>query len=98
MSVPDPATGFVPPPYPHDRLTGVRDIAAAALGGLIDCSVGTPVDAFPAVAQAALDAAMSTARGYPPKARRSGGRVVISTVPLYATPRTCTTGASTGSR
>ena len=36
--------------------------------------------------------------GYPRRAARSGGRVVISTVPLYATPRTWITGASVGSR
>jgi succinyldiaminopimelate transaminase len=66
MSVPDPATGFVPPPYPHDRLTDVREVAAAVPGGLIDCSVGTPVDPFPDVARRALDAAMGAARGYPP--------------------------------
>ncbi|HEY5165298.1 MAG TPA: succinyldiaminopimelate transaminase, partial [Acidimicrobiia bacterium] len=66
MSAPDPATGFVPPPYPHDRLTDVREVAAAVPGGLIDCSVGTPVDPFPDVARRALDAAMGTARGYPP--------------------------------
>src|SRR5579859_4408685 len=66
MSVPDAATGFVPPPYPHDRLHGVRDVAAAAPGGLIDCSVGTPVDPFPDIAREALDAAMGSARGYPP--------------------------------
>jgi succinyldiaminopimelate transaminase len=66
MSAPDAVTGFVPPPYPHDRLTDVRLVAAAAAGGLIDCSVGTPVDPFPDVARRALDAAMGTARGYPP--------------------------------
>jgi len=66
MSVPDARTGFVPPPYPHDRLTAVRAVAAGAPGGLIDCSVGTPVDPFPDVARRALDAAMDTARGYPP--------------------------------
>jgi len=66
MSVPDAATGFVPPPYPQDRLTAVREVAAAAPGGLIDCSVGTPVDPFPDVARRALDAAMGSARGYPP--------------------------------
>jgi succinyldiaminopimelate transaminase len=66
MSAPDAVTGFVPPPYPHDRLTDVRQVAAAAPGGLIDCSVGTPVDPFPDVARRALDAAIGTARGYPP--------------------------------
>ena len=66
MSVPHAATGFVPPPYPHDRLAAVREVAAGAPGGLIDCSVGTPVDPFPDVARRALDAEMDTARGYPP--------------------------------
>ncbi|HSO95901.1 MAG TPA: aminotransferase class I/II-fold pyridoxal phosphate-dependent enzyme [Acidimicrobiia bacterium] len=66
MSVRGSATGFVPPPYPHDRLHGVRDIAGAAPGGLIDCSVGTPVDPLPDIAEEALVAAMGSARGYPP--------------------------------
>jgi succinyldiaminopimelate transaminase len=66
MSVPDSATGFVPPPYPHDRLGGIREVGAAVPGGLIDCSVGTPVDPFPEVARRALEAAMGAARGYPP--------------------------------
>ena len=51
------ATGFVPPPYPHDRLGELRAIAEAAPGGLIDCSVGTPVDPLPEVVRRALDAA-----------------------------------------
>jgi succinyldiaminopimelate transaminase len=59
-------TGFVPPPYPHDRLGELSAIAEAAPGGLVDCSVGTPVDPLPGVARQALDAAMGTARGYPP--------------------------------
>ena len=68
MSVPDPATGFVPPPYPHDQPAPLSGgVAAAGVpGGLIDCSVGTPVDPFPDVARRALDAAMGAARGYPP--------------------------------
>lgn len=59
-------TGFVPPPYPHDRLDALRAVAATAPGGIIDCSVGTPVDPLPEVARVALDAALDTARGYPP--------------------------------
>ena len=42
--------GFVPPPYPHDRLAGLREAAGAVGGGLVDCSVGTPVDPMPDVA------------------------------------------------
>jgi succinyldiaminopimelate transaminase len=60
------STGFVPPPYPHDRLDALRGIADDAPGGLIDCSVGTPVDPLPDVARRALDDAMGAARGYPP--------------------------------
>jgi len=59
-------TGFVPPPYPHDRLGELRAVAETARGGLIDCSVGTPIDPLPGVARQALDAAMGSARGYPP--------------------------------
>jgi succinyldiaminopimelate transaminase len=58
--------GFVPPPYPHDRLVDLRSVAAAVAGGIVDCSVGTPVDPLPEVVRVALDAALGTARGYPP--------------------------------
>ena len=60
------STGFVPPPYPHDRLDALRAVAESAPGGLIDCSVGTPVDPLPDVARLALDEAMGAGRGYPP--------------------------------
>jgi succinyldiaminopimelate transaminase len=56
--------GFVPPPYPYDRLDEIAAIAAAHDGGCIDLSVGTPVDpTLPAV----LDAlgGSGTERGYP---------------------------------
>ncbi len=58
--------GFVPPPYPHDRLAALRAVAEAAPGGLVDCSVGTPVDPMPEVAVEALVAAAASATGYPP--------------------------------
>jgi succinyldiaminopimelate transaminase len=57
--------GFVPPPYPHDRLEALEKIAAAAPGGIVDCSVGTPVDPMPRVAVRALVDAASGATGYP---------------------------------
>ncbi len=60
------ASGFVPPPYPHDRLAALRAVAEAAPGGLVDCSVGTPVDPMPAVALDALHHAAAAATGYPP--------------------------------
>jgi len=54
------------PDFPWDRLTPVKDVALAAAGvdGLVDLSVGTPVDPAPAVVQAAL-AAAADAPGYP---------------------------------
>jgi succinyldiaminopimelate transaminase len=62
---PDP--GFVPPPYPYDRLDGLRPLADALPGGLVDCSVGTPCDPPPEVALAAL-AVPGPERGYPSSA------------------------------
>jgi succinyldiaminopimelate transaminase len=57
--------GFVPPPYPHDRLGELKDVANAVPGGLVDCSVGTPVDPMPEVAVRALVDAAAGATGYP---------------------------------
>jgi succinyldiaminopimelate transaminase len=57
--------GFVPPPYPHDRLGDLRAVAEASPGGLIDASVGTPVDPTPAIAIDAASAALHDATGYP---------------------------------
>ena len=36
---------FVPPPYPYDRLDGLKKLAERHDGGPVDCSIGTPVDA-----------------------------------------------------
>jgi succinyldiaminopimelate transaminase len=59
------APGFVPPPYPHDRLLELRGVAEAVPGGVVDCSVGTPVDPMPEVARRALAEAAPAATGYP---------------------------------
>src|SRR3954447_3259602 len=56
---------FVPPPYPHDRLGPVRAAAAAVPGGMVDASVGTPVDPMPEVVVRALADATRGATGYP---------------------------------
>ncbi len=56
---------FVPPPYPYDRLEPLKAAAAAAPGGLVDLSIGTPTDPPPAAVLAAL-ADGGPARGYPP--------------------------------
>lgn len=54
------------PDFPWDRLLPVKDraVAAAGAGGLVDLSVGTPVDSAPGVVRDAL-AAASDAPGYP---------------------------------
>jgi succinyldiaminopimelate transaminase len=57
-------TGFVPPPYPYERLDEIVAIAAAHDGGAIDLSIGTPCDPPPDDVIAAL-ASADTARGYP---------------------------------
>src|SRR3989442_4147464 len=63
--MPARAGGFVPPPYPHDRLGELLAGADEVPGGVIDCSVGTPVDPMPEVALAALAEAAPRATGYP---------------------------------
>lgn len=59
------ATGFVPPPYPYDRLAEVVAAAAAHDGGAVDLSVGTPCDPPPPAVVAALGRS-GAERGYPP--------------------------------
>jgi succinyldiaminopimelate transaminase len=59
------AEGFVPPPYPYDRLDRLVPIAAAHDGGPVDLSVGTPCDAPPRAVIEALGSSNSE-RGYPP--------------------------------
>lgn len=61
---------FTPPPYPYERLEGLKTAAAAHEGGAIDCSIGTPVDAPPDFVLAEL-ARATGARGYPPSAGTS---------------------------
>ncbi len=57
-------TAFVPPPYPYDRLDRLMPVAERHPGGVVDLSIGTPIDdPLPAVV-----AALSTSdseRGYP---------------------------------
>jgi succinyldiaminopimelate transaminase len=57
--------GFVPPPYPYDRLDELVAIADQHEGGAVDLSIGTPSDPTPPAVRAAL-AADDSARGYPP--------------------------------
>ncbi len=58
------ATGFVPPPYPYDRLEAPKAAAAAVEGGLVDLSIGTPCDPPPPLVVEAL-ARSGAERGYP---------------------------------
>jgi succinyldiaminopimelate transaminase len=58
-------TGFVPPPYPYDRLAELRAVADALPGGCVDLSVGTPIDPPPDVVVQALGHS-GAERGYPP--------------------------------
>lgn len=56
--------GFVPPPYPYDRLDELRAVADGFDGGCVDLSVGAPSDPPPPEVVAAL-AASEAERGYP---------------------------------
>jgi len=66
-------TGFVPPPYPYDRLAEIVTLANAHEGGAVDLSVGTPSDAPPDEVTAAL-ASSAAARTYPPSIGTVGFR------------------------
>jgi succinyldiaminopimelate transaminase len=57
-------TGFVPPPYPYDRLDRLVPVAERHPGGVVDLSVGTPIDPPSAAVVAALSTSDSE-RGYP---------------------------------
>jgi succinyldiaminopimelate transaminase len=56
--------GFVPPPYPYDRLDEIAQIAGRLPGGAVDLSIGTPCDPPPDVVVEAL-CSSGTERGYP---------------------------------
>ena len=58
------AEGFVPPPYPYDRLDGLRHHADRFSGGVIDLSIGTPFDP-PAASVVEALATSGAERGYP---------------------------------
>ncbi|HTK15587.1 MAG TPA: aminotransferase class I/II-fold pyridoxal phosphate-dependent enzyme [Acidimicrobiia bacterium] len=66
--VADPAVGFVPPPYPYDRLRALERLADSLPGGVVDCSIGTPCDPVPEVAMRAATEALAASNGYPPSA------------------------------
>jgi succinyldiaminopimelate transaminase len=55
---------FVPPPYPYERLDGLKKLAECHDGGPVDCSIGTPFDAPPDFVIEELAKGVG-ARGYP---------------------------------
>lgn len=57
--------GYVPPPYPYDRLDELKPLANRHDGGLVDLSIGTPVDPPTSAVLAALGSS-DAERGYPP--------------------------------
>ena len=57
--------GFVPPPYPYDRLDRLRPITDAFDGGTVDLSIGTPFDPPPPAVVEALSTS-GAERSYPP--------------------------------
>ncbi|MEM8746421.1 MAG: aminotransferase class I/II-fold pyridoxal phosphate-dependent enzyme [Actinomycetota bacterium] len=63
-------SGFVPPPYPYDRLDGLRELIAERHGDLVDLSVGTPFDPPPTAVIEALGGS-GTERSYPPSVGRA---------------------------
>ncbi len=60
--------GFVPPPYPYERLDELKRLADSLPGGVVDCSIGTPCDPVPEVAMRAAIDALPASNGYPPSA------------------------------
>jgi len=60
--------GFVPPPYPYERLDALKRLADALPGGVVDCSIGTPCDPVPDVATAAAAGVLDASMGYPASA------------------------------
>ena len=73
MSEPD---GFVPPPYPYDRLDKLAVFAAELDGGVVDLSIGTPCDPPPPAVVAALSHS-NAERGYPASIGTEGLRGAI---------------------
>ncbi len=61
----DQATGFVPPPYPYERIDRFKPLGDAFDGGVVDFSIGTPFDPPPAAVIEALGSS-GAERGYPP--------------------------------
>ena len=70
-------TGFVPPPYPYERLGEIAAVAATHDGGAVDLSIGTPCDPPPPEVIEAL-ALGTSARGYPPSIGTAALRAAVA--------------------
>jgi succinyldiaminopimelate transaminase len=80
--MPSTTAGFVPPPYPYERLDALKRLADSLPGGVVDCSIGTPSDAVPEPAARAASAAIEHAMGYPASA---GGDALRDAVAAWIT-------------
>jgi succinyldiaminopimelate transaminase len=77
VTVPSVSGGFVPPPYPYDRLDELKALAVDRHGSCIDLSVGTPFDPPPPTVLEAL-AGSGSERGYPPSIGTVAFREAVS--------------------
>jgi succinyldiaminopimelate transaminase len=59
--------GFVPAPYPYDRLGELLERCSHHDGGVVDCSIGTPCDPTPDAVRRAMADSTAT-NGYPTSA------------------------------
>ena len=62
MTTSSVGAGFVPPPYPYDRLDRLAPLAAAFEGGAVDLSIGTPIDPAPPAVHHRVAGALSADR------------------------------------
>ncbi len=76
MTSSETATGFIPPPYPYDRVDRFKPFAERFEGGLVDFSIGTPCDPPPAAVVEALGSS-GAERGYPPSIGSVGLRTAV---------------------
>ena len=72
------SAGFVPPPYPYDRLSGLAELAERHEGGMVDCSIGTPVRPTDARGRSMRSGGSGLERGYPTSQGSAGYRQAIA--------------------
>jgi succinyldiaminopimelate transaminase len=68
--------GFVPPPYPYERLDRFTALAGQLAGGIVDLSIGTPCDPPPEAVLHVLGGS-GAERGYPPSIGTPGLQAAI---------------------